>query len=61
MTKMVMKVRLQRYAEASGGRWSYSFAILPEIEFHWTRGRLRVIYIGWLIWDIVLDFDNKYV
>lgn len=55
-----MKVRLQRYAEAAGGRWSYSLAILPEIEFHWT-GRLRVIYIGWLIWDIVLDFDNKYV
>lgn len=52
-----MKVRLHRYADKYGDRWSYSFAVLPEIEFHWT-GRLRYIYIGWLIWDIVLDFDK---
>ena len=41
-----------------GDKWAFSFAILPDIEFYWLGG-LKTIYIGWLVWDIMIDFRKE--
>lgn len=53
-----MKIHFHQFTDKVGGKWAYSFAILPDIEYYWCGG-LKTIYIGWLVWDIMIDFRKE--
>ena len=53
-----MKIYFHQFTDKVGDKWAFSFAILPDIEFYWLGG-LKTIYIGWLVWDIMIDFRKE--
>ncbi len=53
-----MKVYFHQFTDKVGDKWAFSFAILPDLEFYWLGG-LKTIYIGWLVWDIMIDFRKE--
>lgn len=52
-----MKLRFESYHPIKvGGKWSYTFTIMPSIDFFYI-GEIKRFSFSWLFWDITLDFD----